>query len=127
LLSRPLPAPPPPNPLARNFYFASKTDGASFSYIKTMLYMVIHIGWCVWTLLGIPGLGEPPPPLPSCGRALFSLLGCTWRCTWQCGPVCTRPALTAPLRRPRLRSLGLEGTPSAPLHSAGSTASSAPA
>lgn len=42
----------------RGLYFASKTDGASFSYIKTMLYMCIHLAWCVWTLLGIPGLGD---------------------------------------------------------------------
>lgn len=42
----------------RNVYYATKTDGATFTYIKTMFYIVVHIAWCVWTLLGIPGLGD---------------------------------------------------------------------
>ncbi len=41
----------------RNVYYATKTDGATFTYIKTMFYICVHMAWSVWTLLGIPGLG----------------------------------------------------------------------
>lgn len=42
----------------RSLYYAAKTDGSTWSYMKSLLFVVVHLAWSVWMILAIPGLGD---------------------------------------------------------------------
>lgn len=42
----------------KSIFNSAQTDGATYSYIRTFMLILLHMAWCVWMILGIDNLGE---------------------------------------------------------------------
>ncbi len=39
----------------KSLFAAARTDGATYSYMKTFLLIFVQIVWCAWMIVAIPG------------------------------------------------------------------------
>lgn len=42
----------------KSLWGSANTDGATYSYMKTFLLILIHIAWCAWMIVAVPGVGS---------------------------------------------------------------------
>lgn len=41
----------------KRVFGAAQTDGGTCTYMVTFMFVMLHMAWCVWMVLGLPNLG----------------------------------------------------------------------
>jgi hypothetical protein len=42
----------------KSVFSSAQTDGATYSYLRTFILIMLHMAWCVWMVLALPNLGS---------------------------------------------------------------------
>eukprot|EP00882_Tetradesmus_deserticola_P008201 GHRQ01008646.1.p1 GENE.GHRQ01008646.1~~GHRQ01008646.1.p1 ORF type:complete len:299 (+),score=151.90 GHRQ01008646.1:234-1130(+) len=42
----------------KSVFSSAQTDGATYSYLRTFILVMLHMAWCVWMVLALPNLGS---------------------------------------------------------------------
>eukprot|EP00879_Flechtneria_rotunda_P030591 GHRR01033247.1.p1 GENE.GHRR01033247.1~~GHRR01033247.1.p1 ORF type:complete len:356 (+),score=123.81 GHRR01033247.1:287-1354(+) len=42
----------------KSVFNSAQTDGATYSYMRTFILIIVHLAWCVWMILALPNLGQ---------------------------------------------------------------------
>jgi hypothetical protein len=42
----------------KSVFGSAQTDGATYSYLRTFILIMLHMAWCVWMVLALPNLGS---------------------------------------------------------------------
>uniref|UniRef100_A0A383WI86 Secretory carrier-associated membrane protein n=1 Tax=Tetradesmus obliquus TaxID=3088 RepID=A0A383WI86_TETOB len=42
----------------KSVFASAQTDGATYSYLRTFILIMLHMAWCVWMVLALPNLGS---------------------------------------------------------------------
>jgi len=42
----------------KSLYNSAQTDGATYSYMRSFILIILHGAWCVWMVMALPNLGS---------------------------------------------------------------------